>query len=146
MLSPMGSNGVEGTASDIRREIEYLQKAKLEIEDRISALQARLYSHTAEDGSNDTNSYTPVETPFDGQLSPDMIYRYSRQLLLPLFGVEAQANLLKSSVLVIGAGGLGSPALLYLAACGVGVCNICCVDLIINWRFCNSFWFFCYMD
>lgn len=120
----MGSNGVDDTSSDIRREIESLQKAKLEIEDRISALQARLNSHTAENGSNDTNSSEPVEMPFDGQLSADMIYRYSRQLLLPLFGVEAQANLLKSSVLVIGAGGLGSPALLYLAACGIGACNL----------------------
>lgn len=61
------------------------------------------------------------ELPSGGQLSADMIYRYSRQLILPSFGVEAQANLLKSFVLVIGAGGLGSPALLYLAACGVGV-------------------------
>lgn len=40
-----------------------------------------------------------------------------QMLLLSILG---QANLLKSSILVIGAGGLGSPALLYLAACGVG--------------------------
>ncbi|KAL8516598.1 hypothetical protein ACS0TY_015022 [Phlomoides rotata] len=122
MLSAMACNGVDGTASDIRREIESLQKAKLEIEDRISALQARLNTHA--------NSSTPAETPFDGQLSPDMIYRYSRHLLLPLFGVDAQANLLKSSVLVIGAGGLGSPALLYLAACGVGRLGIVDHDVV----------------
>uniref|UniRef100_A0A0A9E0A9 MOCS3-2 n=1 Tax=Arundo donax TaxID=35708 RepID=A0A0A9E0A9_ARUDO len=48
-----------------------------------------------------------------------MIYRYSRHLLLPDFGVEGQRKLSQSSILVVGAGGLGSPVALYLAACGV---------------------------
>lgn len=46
--------------------------------------------------------------------------RYARHLILDGFGTEAQAKLLASSVLVIGAGGLGSPALLYLASAGIG--------------------------
>lgn len=46
--------------------------------------------------------------------------RYGRQLTLPGFGEEAQSRLASGSVLVIGAGGLGSPAALYLAAAGVG--------------------------
>jgi len=50
----------------------------------------------------------------------DQIQRYSRHILLPEVGVDGQERLLHSSVLVIGAGGLGSPALLYLAASGVG--------------------------
>lgn len=53
-------------------------------------------------------------------LSRDEIARYARQLVIPSFGPSAQCLLLSSSVLVIGAGGLGSPVLLYLAAAGVG--------------------------
>lgn len=118
----MDYTAIAETPSDILREIESLEAAKAQIEDRISTLQARLNScNNGEQGK---------ETHFDGQLSVDMIYRYSRHLLLPLFGVEAQANLLNSSVLVIGAGGLGSPALLYLAACGVGRVGIVDHDVV----------------
>ena len=52
--------------------------------------------------------------------SDAQIERYARHLVLPEIGDEGQARLLGSSVLVIGAGGLGSPLLLYLAAAGVG--------------------------
>jgi len=57
-------------------------------------------------------------------LSDEERRRYARHLVLPLVGEEGQAKLLKSSVLVVGAGGLGSPALLYLAAAGVGKVGI----------------------
>lgn len=58
--------------------------------------------------------------------------RYARHIALPDFGDEGQLKLLRGSVLVIGAGGLGSPVLLYLAAAGVGHIGIAdgdCVDL-----------------
>ena len=55
-----------------------------------------------------------------GHLSPEQRERYARHLALPGVGSEGQKKLLKSSVLVVGAGGLGSPALMYLAAAGVG--------------------------
>ncbi|KAG0555941.1 hypothetical protein KC19_11G014500 [Ceratodon purpureus] len=57
-------------------------------------------------------------------LSRDQVQRYSRQLLLPSFGVGAQERLCEGSVLIVGAGGLGSPVALYLAACGVGCLGI----------------------
>ena len=56
----------------------------------------------------------------DEQLSPEERARYARHLMLPEMGEEGQKKLKKSSVMVIGAGGLGSPTLLYLAAAGVG--------------------------
>ena len=53
-------------------------------------------------------------------LTPQELQRYSRQILLPEFGQEGQQKLKDGSVLAIGAGGLGSPALYYMAAAGIG--------------------------
>lgn len=58
------------------------------------------------------------------KLTPQQMERYSRHILLKEMGGKGQAKLLESKILVIGAGGLGSPLLLYLAAAGVGTIGI----------------------
>jgi molybdopterin/thiamine biosynthesis adenylyltransferase len=63
-------------------------------------------------------------------LSPDELARYSRHLLLEELGREGQLRLKASRMLVIGAGGLGSPAALYLAAAGVGTLGIADFDRV----------------
>ncbi|MCC7439325.1 MAG: molybdopterin-synthase adenylyltransferase MoeB [Armatimonadetes bacterium] len=64
------------------------------------------------------------------QLTPNELRRYSRHILLPEFGIEGQRRLKESSVLLIGAGGLGSPLALYLAAAGVGHIGIVDSDVV----------------
>ena len=64
-------------------------------------------------------------------LTPDQRNRYQRHLLLPEVGVEGQAKLLGARVLMLGAGGLGSPAALYLAAAGIGTIGIVDMDDVV---------------
>jgi sulfur-carrier protein adenylyltransferase/sulfurtransferase len=69
-------------------------------------------------------------TQVDRALDPQRRTRYSRHLLIPEVGEEGQLELLESKVLLIGAGGLGSPAALYLAAAGVGRIGIVDADVV----------------
>ena len=62
--------------------------------------------------------------------SREELARYNRHIILPSFGLEAQQKLNAARVLVVGAGGLGSPLLLYLAAAGVGTIGIIDADLV----------------
>jgi adenylyltransferase/sulfurtransferase len=63
-------------------------------------------------------------------LNDEQLLRYSRHILLPELGIDGQQKLLAAHVLVIGAGGLGSPVSLYLAASGVGRITLCDHDKV----------------
>ena len=65
-----------------------------------------------------------------GILTPEQRNRYQRHLLLPEVDVDGQIKLLRSKVLLLGAGGLGSPAALYLAAAGVGTIGVVDMDVV----------------
>jgi molybdopterin/thiamine biosynthesis adenylyltransferase/rhodanese-related sulfurtransferase len=66
----------------------------------------------------------------DFQYTPEQLIRYSRHFLLPEVGEEGQAKLLQAKVLMVGAGGLGSPAAYYLAAAGVGTLGVIDNDVV----------------
>jgi len=66
----------------------------------------------------------------NGTLTLDQIRRYQRQIIMPEVGSVGQRKLINSSVLLIGAGGLGSPAALYLAAAGIGKIGLVDFDVV----------------
>ena len=64
------------------------------------------------------------------KFSEEQIHRYSRQMILPGFGGKGQTKLVEAKVFIMGAGGLGSPAALYLAAAGVGTIGLADFDRV----------------
>jgi len=74
-------------------------------------------------------SLPPLVEPAD-ELTIDEVRRYSRHLIIPDVGMAGQKRLKNARVLVIGAGGLGSPALMYLAAAGVGTLGVIDFDVV----------------
>src|SRR5213595_1587001 len=72
----------------------------------------------------------PVDMPQTKTFTPDQVARYARHLILPEVGGAGQRKLLNSSALLLGAGGLGSPAAMYLAAAGVGRIGLVDFDVV----------------
>src|SRR5712691_11558905 len=63
-------------------------------------------------------------------MDDNQLLRYSRHILLPEIGIDGQERLLAARALVVGAGGLGAPVCLYLAASGVGTITVCDHDTV----------------
>ncbi|KAL7530172.1 hypothetical protein ACHAXR_006722 [Thalassiosira sp. AJA248-18] len=135
---PCGPISIDG---DNEKEVFALREEVVLLKKKIQGLEAERNKQTSaseiQDQTNndvqhdtadihDIPSITPVQ-----MLRPDQISRYSRQLLLnDGFGVTGQKQLLSTSILVIGAGGIGSSVLMYLAAAGVGHITIVDYDCV----------------
>jgi molybdopterin/thiamine biosynthesis adenylyltransferase/rhodanese-related sulfurtransferase len=81
-------------------------------------------------GSTARESGPPAYPSPGAALGPEQLRRYSRHILLPEVGIRGQTRLRESKVLIIGAGGLGSPVSLYLAAAGVGEIGLVDFDVV----------------
>src|SRR5207244_382884 len=110
-------------------DIRYLRKGETPVgkDDTISIIPAIAGGREAPAPTAPTEQR---DSERDADLSHEEIRRYSRHLILPEVGMEGQKKLKRSSVLLIGAGGLGSPLALYLAAAGVGRIGIVDFDVV----------------
>ena len=110
-------------------DVRYLQKGETPVSesDTISIIPAIAGGAS---GLQVAPTSSPQSSAQNDDLSFEEIRRYSRHLIVPEVGMEGQKKLKKSSVLLIGAGGLGSPLALYLAAAGVGRIGIVDFDVV----------------
>src|SRR5438128_115849 len=119
-------------------DIRYLQKEQTPVSagDTVSIIPS-VAGGDPEKGSGVVSTGAVAETTPDPvsvrdlpQLTNDEVKRYSRHLIMPEVGMDGQRRLKAGSVLCIGAGGLGSPAAMYLAAAGVGTIGIVDFDVV----------------
>ena len=113
-------------------DIRYLQKEQTPVQpgDTVSIIPS--VAGGAEEGSRTFSGGALAEKVRDPlpTLSNDEIKRYSRHLIMPEVGIDGQRKLKASKVLCIGAGGLGSPAAMYLAAAGIGTLGLVDFDVV----------------
>ncbi len=112
-------------------DIRYLQKDQTPVKagDTVSIIPS-VAGGAPSTSAQSESLRTSVQHSELPELSGDEIKRYSRHLIMPEVGVEGQRKLKAAKVLCIGAGGLGSPAAMYLAAAGVGTIGIVDFDVV----------------
>ncbi|XP_072032672.1 adenylyltransferase and sulfurtransferase MOCS3-like [Amphiura filiformis] len=110
----------------VRKLEEELQSTKRELQ----MVKKKLHKYELQDNGekSETTHLNPMKVT--SKLTNKDIARYSRQLILPEIGVKGQLNLSNSSVLIVGAGGLGCPSAIYLAAAGIGRIGIVDYDSV----------------
>ena len=137
---------VEVQGGDVLSMVRELETRFPELKERILAADGKIYRHLnvyvndhpveEQDGVRtrlqDGDRVIVIPAMVGGSLAftEEQIRRYSRHIILPEVGGTGQRKLLASKVLLIGAGGLGSPAALYLAAAGVGTLGIVDFDVV----------------
>jgi MoaD family protein len=117
------------------REISALQGTRTPLQDGdevavIPAIAGGSEGDAVSDTVNGSQSTTSSSQSTARPLTPDQVTRYSRHIIMPQVGPAGQRKLMNAKVLIVGAGGLGSPNAMYLALAGVGTIGIVDFDVV----------------
>jgi len=115
----------EATFQQLRQENEKLKQEVAHLKNRL-----QLQKERQTNCSLDTDSFPPLLPLSIRELTKEEIHRYGRQLILKDIGVQGQKNLIRTSVILVGAGGLCASAAFYLAGAGVGRIGIVDYDVV----------------